>query len=155
VQFNAEELKALTQRIQEAGTEVVKAKAGAVFHLCLVVFNYNDVLSQGSATLSMALAAEYFVSALIRALKGEKNVQCAYVKSNLVKDVEYFAGPVELGPNGVVGSNNEVLQVIGTFKEKILPFKDITSYEKELIEKAIPDLKKEIAKGVDFIRKGV
>ena len=30
----------------------------------------------------------------------------------------------------------------------------MTAYEKELVEKAIPDLKKEIAKGVDFIKKG-
>jgi hypothetical protein len=52
----------------------------------------------------MALAAEYFVAALINALKGQKNVQCAYVKSNVVKEVEYFASPVELGPNGVVSN---------------------------------------------------
>lgn len=50
----------------------------------------------------MALAAEYFVAALINALKGQKSVVCAYVKSDVVKDVEYFAGPVEIGPNGVV-----------------------------------------------------
>ncbi len=30
VQFEGEKLKQLTERIQEAGTEVVKAKAGAV-----------------------------------------------------------------------------------------------------------------------------
>merc|ERR1712126_420673 len=40
VEFPADQLKALTERIQDAGTEVVKAKAGA-----------------GSATLSMAYAA--------------------------------------------------------------------------------------------------
>ena len=43
VEFPADELKALTERIQDAGTEVVKAKAGA-----------------GSATLSMAYAAARF-----------------------------------------------------------------------------------------------
>ena len=40
VEFAPDVLKALTERIQDAGTEVVKAKAGA-----------------GSATLSMAYAA--------------------------------------------------------------------------------------------------
>merc|ERR1712198_179019 len=43
VEFPAEQLKALTERIQDAGTEVVKAKDGA-----------------GSATLSMAYAAARF-----------------------------------------------------------------------------------------------
>lgn len=122
VQLSDAEIKALTERIQEAGTEVVKAKAGA-----------------GSATLSMAMAAEYFVAALIKALKGEKNVQCTYIKSDMVKGVDYFASPVEFGPNGV---------------EKVLPLGELTNYEKQLIDKAIPDLQKEIAKGVDFIRKG-
>ncbi|KAL3085205.1 hypothetical protein niasHS_010274 [Heterodera schachtii] len=122
VSLSDSETKALTERIQEAGTEVVKAKAGA-----------------GSATLSMALAAEYFVSALINALKGQKSVQCAYVKSDVVEGLDYFAGPLELGPNGV---------------EKILPLGDLTAYEKELISKAVPELKKEIAKGVNFIKQG-
>jgi len=45
VEFPADTLKALTERIQDAGTEVVKAKAGA-----------------GSATLSMAYAAARFFS---------------------------------------------------------------------------------------------
>lgn len=122
VQLNENETTTLTERIQEAGTEVVKAKAGA-----------------GSATLSMAFAAECFVDALIKAMKGQKNVQCAYVKSDLMKGLEYFAGPVELGQNGV---------------EKILPLGDISKYEKQLIDKAIPVLQKEIVKGVDFIKKG-
>ncbi|CAK5110499.1 unnamed protein product [Meloidogyne enterolobii] len=123
VQLSDGEIKALSERIQEAGTEVVKAKAGA-----------------GSATLSMALAAEYFVGSLVNALKGQKSVQCAYVRSDVVQGLEYFAGPVELGPKGV---------------EKILPLGELSSYEKKLIEKAIPDLKKEIAKGVDFIKRGI
>nr|CAD2176716.1 unnamed protein product [Meloidogyne enterolobii] len=88
----------------------------------------------------MALAAEYFVGSLVNALKGQKSVQCAYVRSDVVQGLEYFAGPVELGPKGV---------------EKILPLGELSSYEKQLIEKAIPDLRKEIAKGVDFIKRGI
>ncbi len=53
VDFPPEELKALTERIQEAGTEVVKAKAGA-----------------GSATLSMAYAAARFTDSVIKVIKG-------------------------------------------------------------------------------------
>ncbi|PAV57962.1 hypothetical protein WR25_04409 [Diploscapter pachys] len=82
--FTDDEIKKLTPRIQDAGTEVVNAKAGA-----------------GSATLSMALAGARFTNALLRGLKGENNVQCSYVASDAVKGVEYFSTPVELGPNGV------------------------------------------------------
>lgn len=48
---------------QDAGTEVVKAKAGA-----------------GSATLSMAYAGARFAFSMIRAMNGEKVVECAYVR---------------------------------------------------------------------------
>lgn len=80
VSFPDDKLKALTERIQEAGTEVVKAKAGT-----------------GSATLSMAYAGARFGFSLIRALNGEQNiVECSYVRSNLT-DAKYFSTPVLLG----------------------------------------------------------
>uniref|UniRef100_A0A9J2P8P7 Malate dehydrogenase n=2 Tax=Ascaris TaxID=6251 RepID=A0A9J2P8P7_ASCLU len=118
--FSDEEAKNLTTRIQDAGTEVVKAKAGA-----------------GSATLSMAFAGARFVEGLIDGLKGHKNVLCAYVASDAVKGLDYFSTPVELGPNGV---------------EKILGAGKLSAYEQSLLEKAIPELKKNIAKGVQFIK---
>jgi len=77
-------LAALTKRIQEAGTEVVDAKAGA-----------------GSATLSMAWAAARFADACLRAMAGEQGVvECAYVASRL-NSLPYFASPVRLGRKGV------------------------------------------------------
>lgn len=77
-------IKALTERIQEAGTEVVKAKAGG-----------------GSATLSMAYAGARLTASVLRGLKGESNVvECAYVKSSLT-EATYFASPVVLGKSGV------------------------------------------------------
>ena len=80
VSFPEDELKALTVRIQEAGTEVVKAKAGT-----------------GSATLSMAYAGARFGFSLIRALNGEQNViECSYVRSN-VTEAKYFSSPLLLG----------------------------------------------------------
>lgn len=55
---------------QDAGTEVVKAKAGA-----------------GSATLSMAYAGARFAFSMIRALNGEPGVvECAYVRWVLPED---------------------------------------------------------------------
>ncbi|CAL8117718.1 unnamed protein product [Orchesella dallaii] len=84
VEFTEAQLKPLTARIQEAGTEVVKAKAGA-----------------GSATLSMAYAGARFALAVLRGMKGEQGVvECAYVKSD-VTEVPYFSTPIVLGPNGV------------------------------------------------------
>ncbi|VDM40996.1 unnamed protein product [Toxocara canis] len=114
--FTEEEAKNLTTRIQDAGTEVVKAKAGA-----------------GSATLSMALAGARFVEGLVNGLKGQKNVLCAYIASDAMKGLDYFSTPVELGPNGV---------------EKILGTGKLSAYEQSLVEKAIPELKKNITKAL-------
>nr|AHB50501.1 malate dehydrogenase 2 [Mayetiola destructor] len=84
VNFPEAQVKALTQRIQEAGTEVVKAKAGA-----------------GSATLSMAYAGARFALSLVRALNGDPNVvECSYVASN-VTAAKYFATPLKIGKNGI------------------------------------------------------
>ncbi|WP_318491745.1 malate dehydrogenase [Photobacterium leiognathi] len=84
VEFTEEEIKALTPRIQNAGTEVVEAKAGG-----------------GSATLSMGQAACRFGLALVRALQGEQGiVECAYVEGD-GKHARFFAQPVLLGKEGV------------------------------------------------------
>lgn len=80
VSFPDDKLKALTGRIQEAGTEVVKAKAGT-----------------GSATLSMAYAGARFGISLVRAINGEQGiVECSYVRSN-VTEAKYFSTPILLG----------------------------------------------------------
>ncbi|SDH36621.1 malate dehydrogenase (NAD) [Vibrio xiamenensis] len=83
VEFTAEEVEALTKRIQNAGTEVVEAKAGG-----------------GSATLSMGQAACRFGLALVKALQGEENViECAYVEGD-GEHAPFFAQPVKLGKDG-------------------------------------------------------
>lgn len=77
-------LQKLTERIQDAGTEVVKAKAGA-----------------GSATLSMAYAAARFADSCLQAMSGKNGiVECSYVMS-AVTDIPFFASPVLLGENGI------------------------------------------------------
>ncbi|OCH45774.1 malate dehydrogenase [Vibrio cyclitrophicus] len=83
VEFTDEEIAALTTRIQNAGTEVVEAKAGG-----------------GSATLSMGQAACRFGLALVKALQGEENViECAYVEGE-GEHAPFFAQPVKLGKEG-------------------------------------------------------
>lgn len=142
VNFPQDKLKALTERIQEAGTEVVKAKAGA-----------------GSATLSMAYAGARFAISLMRAIKGEQNVvECAYGKRFLLNikfessnctsftflvrsdltEAKYFSTPLLLGKNGI---------------EKNLGLGQLNDFEKDLLAKAIPELKKNIQKGEDFVNK--
>ncbi|SFU75917.1 malate dehydrogenase [Xenorhabdus koppenhoeferi] len=84
VSFTDEEIEALTKRIQNAGTEVVEAKAGG-----------------GSATLSMGQAAARMGLSMIRALQGESNViECSYVEGD-GKYARFFAQPVRLGKNGI------------------------------------------------------
>lgn len=84
VSLGAEEIASLTTRIQNAGTEVVEAKAGG-----------------GSATLSMAAAAARFCNSLVKAIRGEPGiVECAYVEDN-THGTGFFAGPIQLGPDGV------------------------------------------------------
>ncbi|XP_076434822.1 malate dehydrogenase, mitochondrial-like [Babylonia areolata] len=84
VSFPPEDRARLSNRIQNAGTEVVDAKAGA-----------------GSATLSMAYAAAEFCRSLIEALNGyEGKVQCAFVRSDET-EAKYFATPVLLGKEGI------------------------------------------------------
>ncbi|SPC65474.1 probable MDH1 - malate dehydrogenase precursor, mitochondrial [Ustilago sp. UG-2017b] len=116
-----EQYEKLVHRIQFGGDEVVKAKDGA-----------------GSATLSMAYAAAVFSDSLLKALNGEKGIkECAYVESPLYKDqgATFFATPVTLGKNGV---------------EEIHPVGKVSAEEGKLLEAAIPELAKNIKKGVDW-----
>ncbi|HEX7762769.1 MAG TPA: malate dehydrogenase, partial [Cellvibrio sp.] len=91
VTFTDEEVSSLTYRIQNAGTEVVEAKAGG-----------------GSATLSMGQAAARFAVALVKGLQGEKVTEYAYVEGK-GEHARFFAQPIVLGKNGV-----EELLPIGT-----------------------------------------
>ncbi|TDG51933.1 hypothetical protein AWZ03_001603 [Drosophila navojoa] len=115
---NQDAIEKLTVRIQEAGTEVVKAKAGA-----------------GSATLSMAYAGARFAGSLLKGLNGDKNViECSYVQSNIT-EATFFSTPLVLGKNGL---------------QENLGLPKLNDYEKKLLEAAIPELKKNIQKGIDF-----
>ncbi|KAJ2865384.1 hypothetical protein GGH94_002279 [Coemansia aciculifera] len=126
------EVAELTKRIQFGGDEVVKAKDGA-----------------GSATLSMAYAGARFADSLIRAIKGETIVEPTFIA--LAADtegaeqyrqlgagaLEFFAVPVELGPQGVA---------------RIVPLNgDVSSGEREAIAVAAEALATNISTGVEFV----
>ncbi|KAL4197846.1 hypothetical protein AMTRI_Chr04g253160 [Amborella trichopoda] len=123
VTFTKEEIEELTVRIQNAGTEVVEAKAGA-----------------GSATLSMAYAAARFVESSLRALDGDGDVfECSYVQSELT-ELPFFASRVKLGRKGVEAVISADLQ-------------GLTDYEEKALEALKPELKASIEKGVAFVQK--
>nr|XP_033777245.1 malate dehydrogenase, mitochondrial isoform X1 [Geotrypetes seraphini] len=101
VEFPQDQLERLTGRIQEAGTEVVKAKAGA-----------------GSATLSMAYAGARFVFSLLDAMNGKEGViECSFVRSEETES-PYFSTPVLLGKNGI--EKNLGLGKLTAFEEKLV-----------------------------------
>jgi malate dehydrogenase len=84
VSFTDQEVIELTERIQNAGTEVVNAKAGG-----------------GSATLSMARAASVFGVRLVQALLGKQGIiQNAYVDGGNSCS-PFFTQPLLLGINGI------------------------------------------------------
>merc|ERR1711964_5989 len=121
--LEGQELADYVKRVQFGGDEVVQAKGGA-----------------GSATLSMAMAGARFAESLLKAAGGEKGVvEPTFVDSPLYKDqgVEFFASKVLLGPNGV-----EEIQDVGK----------ITAEEQKLLDACLDDLKKNIQKGVAFVR---
>jgi len=82
--IDADKIPALDKRVQDAGTEVVDAKAG-----------------KGSATLSMAYAGARFGKAVLAGMAGRKRTECAYCKSD-VTDLPYFAQKVVFGEGGIV-----------------------------------------------------
>jgi len=120
VELDQETLDALTERIQDAGTEVVKAKAGA-----------------GSATISMAYAAARFTDSLIKGMRGEEVVECAYVASDLLPEVKYLATPLVLGPGGA---------------ERNLGLGEMTQFEQDLLKVSLKDLNTSIEKGERYVK---
>ncbi|KAJ1800209.1 Malate dehydrogenase, cytoplasmic [Coemansia sp. RSA 2399] len=122
LKIGQEELDALTYRVQFGGDEVVKAKDGL-----------------GSATLSMAFAGARFADSLLRAKDGESVLEWAFIRTDLFKEegLEFFSTYVKLDKDGV---------------KEILPLPEsISEYEKELVKKAIPELKKSESKGTSFV----
>lgn len=84
----------------------------------------------------MGFAGARFALSLVKALNGQSNViECAYVMSDIA-GTKYFATPLLLGRNGI---------------EKNLGIGKLSDYEQELVNKAIPEIKANVATGEKFV----
>lgn len=83
-----------------------------------------------------AYAAARMAESVLLAKNGEKNiVECTYVESTVVPEMQYFSSKVVLGPEGVA---------------EYLPLGELSDAEKEGMEKMKALLTKNIKAGVDF-----
>ncbi|KAL6454800.1 MDH1 Malate dehydrogenase [Candida maltosa Xu316] len=133
--LSEEQKKELIKRVQFGGDEVVQAKNGA-----------------GSATLSMAYAGYRLAESILSAVSGKTGiVECTFLNldssikgaseaKKLVKDLDFFSLPVELGKDGITEVKYEILN-------------EISDDEKSLLQVAIEQLQKNIEKGVSFATK--
>lgn len=112
------DLAAFTKRVQFGGDEVVQAKDGA-----------------GSATLSMAAAADRFVASILRARDGEEVSEFAYVDHEGRISPRWFSTKIQIDSNGVKSAQ----ELTG-----------LTDYENKLLEVCKGDLEKNIAKGLAY-----
>jgi malate dehydrogenase len=108
----------LDNHVQDAGTEVVNAKNG-----------------KGSATLSMAYAGARLGRAILAGLSGRKSTECAYVKSDLIEGLPYFASKVKFGENGVAS---------------VLALGELNEHETARLEEVKEVLKGEIETGLKY-----
>ena len=89
-----------------------------------------------TAQLSTAYASATFCDSLLQAMDGKSGVtDVAYVESKVVPDVRFFSSTFLLSKEGIKSF-------------EALP--DMNRYEKELLEKALPEIKKSIEQGVKY-----
>lgn len=117
-----EQIESITRRVQKAGDEVVKAKAGA-----------------GNSTLGLASAGAHFVDNLLRALSGETVVVDAFVERPVTGvdtgGLEWFSSTVEVGKEGV---------------KRRVPVGGLSAYEEGLLAEATKVLKVQVERGLKF-----
>jgi len=114
----ADMIPALDERVQNAGTEVVKAKNG-----------------KGSATLSMAYSGARLGKAVLSGLAGVPTTECAYVESNVIESVPYFASQVVFGRDGI---------------EAVLDIGVLSAHEESRLSELAPILQEEIQDGLEY-----
>jgi malate dehydrogenase len=120
--FTDEEAEELTSRVRNAAAEVAEADG------------------EGPPTLSVAYAAARFVEASLRGLDGDGGVyECAYVQSQLVPELPFFACRVKLGRDGVE-------EVVGS------ELRGLSDYEARALDALKPQLRASIDRGVAYVQ---
>jgi malate dehydrogenase len=91
----------------------------------------------GSATLSMGFTGAEFADRVMAGLAGEANIrECTFVESTIT-EAPFFSSPCTLGKEGV---------------EKVHDIGNVSDYEKKLIADMMPDLLKQVEKGIKFAK---
>lgn len=92
----------------------------------------------GSATLSTAYAIASFTASLLHAMDGDENVvEHAFIQQDY-RNCHFFSSKVRLGINGV----EEPVPIPG----------NLSMYEEDMIEKALPVLEQQAEKGREFAK---
>lgn len=108
--------KDLIRKVNNADSEVVEAKKG-----------------KGLATLSMAYAAARFGKAVLSGLSGERAIESAFVKSDVVEPLKYFSSRVTFGVKGV----EKVHEVGPLSEEEMVALQEIKQTLREEIEEGL------------------
>merc|ERR1712166_1204592 len=83
----------------------------------------------------MAYAGARLGSAILAGLAGEKRIECAYVKTDVMEGMDFFTSRCEFGKNSV---------------EKVLPIGKLSEHETKRLEDAKAALKGEIKSGLEY-----
>jgi malate dehydrogenase len=118
--LSQQDMQLLTKRCQIAGAEVSNLKGGS-----------------GSATLSVAYAANSFVTEVLKGMTGQTTTACAYVDCG---NGDFFAGPVEFNKSGA---------------SRLLPIPStITDFEKQMISEVKQTISSNIKAGTAYVTTG-
>nr|CAD7258416.1 unnamed protein product [Timema shepardi] len=113
---------------------------------------------KGSDFLSCALALVRFTISLIKGIHGEEAViECAFVKTEKIPGLSFFALPLLFGPEGVStptpqsaksgqDSNRHYLEV-----QQVFDMPRMSEYEQSLFQEACFELRKSILKGEGIV----
>ncbi|KAF5221684.1 putative mitochondrial malate dehydrogenase [Trypanosoma cruzi] len=124
--------------LSQSGLELSDSQVKAITHR--VQYGGDEVVQAkdgaGSATLSMAYAGAEWSNSILKALRGDSGVvEYTFIQTDVWPNLPYFSCAVEIGKNGVVKAHKPQLN----------------KFEESLMEKAIVELQKNIARGKSFV----
>ncbi|RNE99734.1 malate dehydrogenase [Trypanosoma conorhini] len=124
--------------LSQCGVKLSDSQVEAITHR--VQYGGDEVVQAkdgaGSATLSMAYAGAEWSTSILKALRGDSGiVEYSFVATDVWPKLSYFSCAVELGKGGVAKAHKPQLN----------------KFEEGLMEKAVAELEKNIARGKSFV----